>query len=137
MKLSNRVCLIAMVGVCAVSGARAAGTNAPIASTNAPAPVRDYRAMLQRVRAKQEARDGLEEVQQAVRTFQLRVGRLPAELTEVIARGILPALPPAPPEMRYAYDRIRGNVTLTPVPDAIGKARTNLTGHANVVLPPR
>jgi hypothetical protein len=130
------VCAVAVLSVLATGGvASAAGTNAPAVSTKAPAQSRDYRAMLQRVRAKQEERNGLEEVQKAISTFQMRIGRLPAELTELVERGILPSIPPPPLEMRFVYDRIKGNVTLAPLPNAIGTPRSNVTGRANVLTP--
>ncbi len=136
MTLGQRVWFLSVLAGCAGTVVvPAAGTNAPAASTNAPVQARDYRAMLQRVRAKQEERNGLEEVQKAISTFQMRIGRLPTELAELVERGILPGLPRPPPETRFVYDRLKGNVTVAPLPNAIGAPRSNVTGRANVVLP--
>lgn len=136
MKRIQWVFFVAVLGGFAGSlGTYAAGTNAPVASTNAPAKPRDYRAMLQRVRAKQEERNGLEEIQKAVSAFQMRIGRLPTELIELVERGILPSMPRPPLEMRFVYDHIKGNVTLAPLPNAIGTPPSNVTGRANVLTP--
>ncbi|MCX7008580.1 MAG: hypothetical protein NTY53_15235 [Kiritimatiellaeota bacterium] len=127
--------VLVLIGLTAGSTVGAAGTNAPAASTNAPAQPKDYRAMLQRVRIKQQERNGLEDVRKAVSTFQMRFGRLPAELTDLVERGVLSELPSPPPEMRFVYDRIKGNVSLVSRPNAIGVAPTNVLGRANVLLP--
>jgi len=127
--------VLVLIGLTAGSTVRAADTNAPSASTNAPAKPKDYRAMLQRVRIKQQERNSLEDVQKAVSAFQMRFGRLPTELTDLVGRGVLSELPPPPPETRFVYDRLAGNVKLVSLPNAIGTARTNLTGQANLVTP--
>jgi len=125
--------LLALAGGLAV---RAAPTNAPAASTNAPGKPVDYRAMLQKVRLKQQEHNGLEDLQTAVRAFQMRVGRLPSELSELVERGLLPEIPAPPPGSRFVYDRVTGNVRVAayalPLPQA---ARTNLPGSANLVMP--
>ena len=121
--------LLASAVVCGAAGTN----NAPAASTNAPAKPKDYRAMLAKVRVKQQERGGLEEVQKAISAFQMRAGRLPTELNEVVERGFLPDIPAAPAGSRFAYDRITGNVRVVPIPFGVGK--TNLTGSANLVTP--
>jgi hypothetical protein len=113
---------------------RAAQTNAPAASSNAPAAPKDYRAMLQQVRLKQQERNGLEELQKAISDFQLRMGRLPATLGELVERGLLPDMPRPPPYTRFVYDRITGNVRLASATVST-TVRTNLPGSANLVLP--
>lgn len=133
LMFSMRQNLVVGVLMAAAVTCGAASTNAPVASTNAPAKPKDYRAMLAKVRVKQQERGGLEEVQKAISTFQMRAGRLPAELGELVERGMLPDLPVAPAGMRFAYDRITGNVRLTPI--ASGGGKTNLPGSANLVTP--
>lgn len=130
LNLSLGLALLATAGAVVV---QAAGTNAPAASTNAPAKARDYRALIEKVRVKQQARNGLDEVQRGISAFQLRTGRLPAELSELVERGLLPDMPPAPVGMRYAYDRTTGNARLAPIANAA--VRTNLPGSANLVTP--
>ena len=127
--------LSALLALAGGLSARAAESNAPSASTNAPAAPKDYRAMLQKVRLKQQERNGLEELQQAISAFQVRVGRLPLELSELVERGLLPDLPPPPMYTRFAYDRITGNVRIAPQAGGRPSVRTNLTGSANLVTP--
>ena len=128
--------VLALLGLAASGSACAAGTNTPpVAATNAPVQPRDYRAMLQRVRVKQQERNSLEDVQKAVSTFQMRFGRLPAELGDMVERGVLSELPPPPNGTRFVYYRIKGNITLAPLPTAIGAPATNVTGRANVFTP--
>ncbi len=129
--LLSLVSLLALAGGPAVFAAQ---TNAPSASTNAPAGPKDYRAMLQRVRLKQQERNGLEEVQKAISAYQLRVGRLPGELGELVERGLLPDMPVAPLGARYGYDRTTGNVRLVPI-GGKATAQTNMPGSANLVMP--
>ncbi len=115
---------------------QAAAPTAPAPSTNAPAQPKDYRAMLAKVRLKQQEHNGLEELQKAVSAFQLRVGRLPAELSDLVERGLLPEMPLSPAGTRFVYDRTTGNVRLVPVAGGRAAAvRTNLPGSANLVLP--
>lgn len=116
----------------------AADTNAPgDAKSDNPAKPRDYRVLLQRVRAKQQEKNSLDELQKAVSTFQLHFGRLPSALSELVERSILPELPTPPRDTRFFYDQIVGNVRLVPVPGTGGSARTNLPGSASLLTQPK
>ena len=116
----------------------AADTNAPAdTKSDNPAKPRDYRMLLQRVRAKQQEKSSLDELQKAVSTFQLHFGRLPSALSELVERGILPELPAPPRDTRFFYDQIVGNVRLVPVPGTGGGARTNLPGSASLLTQPK
>jgi hypothetical protein len=125
---------LVLVGLAIGGSAWAAGTNAPAASTNAPVVVKDYRAMLQRVRLKQQEHTGLEELRQAIATFQTRFGRLPAELPDLVTRGVLAEPLPPPSGCFFAYDKMTGNVKVAPIPSKTS-VRTNLSGSANLILP--
>lgn len=133
MKRVHSAWLVAAGLVCGGS-AWAAGTNAPAAGTNAPAVTKDYRAMLQRVRLKQQEHTGLEEIRQAIATFQTRFGRLPAELPDLVTRGVLAESPPPPGGCYFAYDKLTGNVKVEPIPSKPA-GRPNLSGSANLILP--
>jgi len=125
--------LLALAGGLA---ARAVQTNAPAASTNVPGKPVDYRAMLQKVRLKQQEHNSLEEIQTAIRAFQMRVGRLPGDLSELVERGLLPEMPPPPPGTRFVYDRVTGNVRAAVFSIATpASAQSNLPGSANLVMP--
>ena len=113
-----------------------AATNATPRLVDAPAKPQDYRLLLQHVRAKQQEKNGLDELQKAVSAFQIRFGRFPSELRELVDRGILTELPSPPHDARFFYDRSVGNVRLLPVPGS-GGTRTNLPGAANLVTQPK
>ena len=99
---------VLILGLWSAGLAQAADTNV------APTPVQpvDYRQMLQRVRERTLRMENLEIIQQAIRSFQMRFGRLPADLNELQARGLQGRLPPPPSNMVYEYDRQLGNVRL-------------------------
>ena len=109
---------ILVLGLWSAGLAHAAGTNA--AGTNA-APV-DYRQMLQRVRERKLRMENLEIIQQAIRAFQMRFGRLPADLNELQTRGTQGPIPPPPSNMVYVYDRQLGNVSLAVAANRVAPA---------------
>ena len=107
----GRLC-VGIMALCAWSAAGAVGaegTNATPAKTK-PA---DYQQILQRVRQRKLRAENLEIVQQAVRAFQMRFGRMPVDLNEIQSRGVLDQLPPPPPKTSYVYSQATGNVRLT------------------------
>ncbi|MCX6995507.1 MAG: hypothetical protein NTV49_00095 [Kiritimatiellaeota bacterium] len=120
--------LLGVVALCAWSaGAAAAGnTNAAPAKTKPT----DYQQILQRVRQRKVQAENFEIVQQAVRTFQMRFGRMPSDLNEIQSRGVLDRLPPPPPRMTYAYNPATGTVRLTAanVDDTTGETTNRLSG---------
>lgn len=112
----------------------AATTNAPATVAKETAQSRDYRLMLQRVRVKQQEKNSLDDLQKAVQTFQMRFGRLPEELKDLVERGILNELPTPPRGTGFFYDRLVGNVRLAALPGTRGST-TNLPGTANILTP--
>lgn len=121
--------------ICSTSGVAigATTTNAPV--TAAPKPTaqpQDYRLMLQRVRIKQQEKTSLDDLQKAIQTFQMRFGRLPEELKDLVTRGVLNELPTPPPGAGFFYDRLVGNVRLAASPGTRHSA-TNAPGAANLL----
>jgi len=90
--------------------------------------------MLQQVRAKQQEKISLDDVQKAIQIFQMHYGHLPNELTELVERGVLTELPAPPQGTRFFYDRIVGNVRLIRLHNA-GNTATNQPVSANLILP--
>ena len=126
-----------IIGTCVAAGMSAtAATNATPKAADVPAKPQDYRLLLQRVRAKQQEKNGLDELQKAVSAFQIRFGRFPSELRELVDRGVLAELPSPPQDTRFFYDRSVGNVRLIPLSGSSG-TRTNLPGAANLVTQPK
>ena len=68
--------------------------------------------VLQQVREKKAAGKAYEQVVQAVKEFQVRFGRLPAHLNELVERGLLERVPDAPDEQVFVLDPLTGNVQL-------------------------
>ncbi|TAN37895.1 MAG: hypothetical protein EPN23_03860 [Verrucomicrobia bacterium] len=101
---------------CVVTGcaAWAANTNVPATIAKNSAKPQDYRLLLERVRIKQQEKKRVDDVQKAIQAFQMRHGHLPAELKDLVERGVLSELPTPPRGTRFFYDRIVGNVRLVP-----------------------
>ena len=118
-----------------ITAAVADSTNQPAVLTKTPAQPQDYRLMLDHVRAKQQEKNRVDDVQKAIQAFQMRYGRLPDELSDLVTRGVLTELPAPPDGTRFSYDRLVGNISLVPAPGSHGA--TNVTGSANVIIPPK
>lgn len=124
--------------LCAAGGfaAGAAPTNAPPTAAKQTARPQDYRLLLQRVRIKQQEKSSLDDLQKAVQSFQMRFGRLPDELKDLVERGILSELPAPPHGTGYFYDRLVGNVRLAALPSAAAGG-TNTPVNANLFSAPK
>lgn len=83
--------------------------------TPQPPDGRDYRGMLDRVRARQTPVQIQYELETAIRRFQHDLARLPTNLMELVARRYIPTLKPPPEGYAYSYDPIHGNVGVIPV----------------------
>lgn len=66
----------------------------------------------QRIRELSLSED-IDSLEAAAREFQARAGRLPADLGEVVAAGLLPKIPEEPFGGRYDFDRSSGRVVST------------------------
>lgn len=84
-------------------------------STRRSSDHQDYRALLDRVRARQSPQKLQDELQFAIRRFQHDFARLPTNLSELVSRRYLPALKEPPQGFAYHYDPVHGNVALIPV----------------------
>ena len=71
-----------------------------------------HQEMLQRAQERKDAKAAHIEAQNAVRDFQIRYGRLPTNLFEVIKFGIIEKLPATPEGVEYTYNAQLGNVSL-------------------------
>ena len=60
----------------------------------------------------------LDTLQQALQTFQTRMGRSPTNLEEIVRLRFLKEIPPAPEGMIYSLDPQYGNVQLVPLSPA-------------------
>lgn len=87
---------------------------------------RDYRGMLDRVRARQTPVQIQYELETAIRRFQHDLARLPTNLMELVARRYIPALKNPPEGYGYTYDPIHGNVGVIPM---TGDGMTRLPEH--------
>ena len=124
--------------ICAVTSvtAWAAATNTPATNAKSSAKMQDYRLLLQRVRIKQQEKSSVDDLQKAIQAFQLRFGRLPDELKDLVGRGVLSELPTPPRGMVFFYDRLVGNVRLATLSGA-GGSSSNLPVNANLLAPPK
>jgi hypothetical protein len=112
----------------------AAPTNAPTTAAKQTAQTQDYRLLLQRVRIKQQEKSSLDNLQKAIQAFQMRFGRLPEELKDLVERGVINELPTPPRGTGFFYDRLVGNVRLAALPGAQVSV-TNTSGTANILTP--
>ena len=78
-------------------------------------PEKDYKEMLTRAQERKDSKTAHIKVQTAVQDFQMKYGRLPTNLFEVLRFGMIGALPPTPEGVEYAYDPTLGNVSLRKV----------------------
>lgn len=64
----------------------------------------------------------LAQVRAALRECQVRFGRLPSNLVELVRFRLLDEIPAPPEGMTYYYDPVWGNVQLAPLPPEGGSA---------------
>jgi hypothetical protein len=53
-------------------------------------------------------------IDQAIQRFQVDQGRLPKDLDELVAKGAMTQIPPAPRGMKYDYDSKTGVIKVVP-----------------------
>jgi hypothetical protein len=53
-------------------------------------------------------------IDQAIQRFQVDQGRLPKDLDELVAKGAMTQIPPAPRGMKYDYDAKTGVIKVVP-----------------------
>jgi hypothetical protein len=68
--------------------------------------------MLNRVRNHQTAQDSLNTIRNGIEEFQIQVGRLPTNLTEIVKLGYMPRIPEPPDGAAYIYDPVKGRIGL-------------------------
>jgi hypothetical protein len=51
---------------------------------------------------------------QAIKTFYTQEGRLPTDLNELVSKGVITEVPPAPRGMKYDYDSKSGIIKVVP-----------------------
>lgn len=73
---------------------------------------KNYTEMIERTRAKKIARHNTSILQEKVKEFQLRFGRSPTNLVELVQHQFVSSIPEAPPGMQYLYSPTLGNVRL-------------------------
>jgi hypothetical protein len=81
-------------------------------------PVRqpnDYRTMIEHARKRQASSAGLKTVTDAMRKFEVDLGRAPKDLTELVRLGYIEEVPPPPDGQTYVYDPELANVQLAPL----------------------
>ena len=117
-RLAWRGSLWASLAVLGLGLASAAGAEGPATPPSGKKPL-DYRQAIQRARQRSLRAENLETVQRAVRAFQMRFGRVPIDLKELVSRGVLAQLPPPPADMIYAYQQMTGTVRLISAPDSL------------------
>lgn len=81
-----------------------------------PGPQKDYAEMIDRVKTRRASKQSVLDIQQAVRDFQMRHGRMPKDLAELIRFGSLDGTPDAPEGYYFTYDPQLGNVGIRAIP---------------------
>ena len=88
----------------------------PQGARTEPGPQKDYRQMLEHVRTRQEADHSLVQIRDAIQQSQVRFGRVPTNLYELVRFGLLDEIPAPPDGSTYYYEPMFGNVRLGPLP---------------------
>ncbi|NCC50517.1 MAG: hypothetical protein EOM20_04800 [Spartobacteria bacterium] len=73
---------------------------------------KDYREMLTLVRDRRKAKDDLALLRSGIEDCQVKFGRLPSNLVELVRFGCVDHIPEPPEGAAYAYDPVRGRVDL-------------------------
>ena len=84
---------------------------APVVRTNEEGS-KDYREMLTRVRDRRKAKDDLALLRKSIEDCQIRIGRLPTNLVELVRLGYVEQIPTPPSGAQYMYDPVRGRIDL-------------------------
>jgi hypothetical protein len=88
----------------------AAPPPAPVAGGNSNSAPADYLNTLANNKKLADKVIDTASLNKAVQLFGAQEGRLPKDLNELVTRKYLPALPPAPTGMKFAYDAKTGEV---------------------------
>lgn len=81
----------------------------------------DYRQMLDHARQRRASEEGLQVMRDAIRKFQVDLGRFPTNLPELVTLGYLDVLPEPPKGATCVYNAEFGNIAF--VKDSQGGAQ--------------
>jgi hypothetical protein len=88
-------------------------TNASSSGNPVTAPV-DYLGAIAKAKKAAEKTAGTAGITQAIQSFQVQEGRLPASLNELVTKKYISTLPPPPAGMKYDYNPQTGQVRFLP-----------------------
>jgi hypothetical protein len=113
------VCLVISTSACEQKKEPAKTTSGNIATQNfstgnaLTAPV-DYLGAVEKAKRNSQYKIQLAPLQQAIQSFRAQEDRLPTDLNELVAEGVLDKIPPAPKGMKYLYSAETGKLELVP-----------------------
>jgi len=103
--------------LCFLSGCKEKKASPPSSDTSSGNPLTapaDYVGALGKAQKSAQKTLGALGVDQAIKTFYNEEGRFPTNLNEMVSKGTIGQIPPAPRGMKYDYDPKNGTIKVVP-----------------------
>lgn len=105
--------LFAVACLCFFSGCKEGGKSSGASGNPLTAPA-DYVGELGKQQKSAQTTLTKAGIDQAIQRFHVDQGRLPKDLDELVAKGAISQIPPAPRGMKYDYDSKTGVIKVVP-----------------------